>query len=354
MQLQKVSIRTQAPYDVVIGPGLLSEAGTYARSLLKASKIAVITDSNVAPLYLETVEESLRASGFSVTDFVFEAGEKSKNFTTLAAILEDLAAKGLTRSDALVALGGGVTGDITGLAAGLFLRGVPFLQMPTTVLAAVDSSVGGKTAVDLAAGKNLAGLFHQPRGVLCDTATLSTLSPEIFSEGLAEAIKYGILCDENLFEAFRPEITPEGIAPLVARCVAIKADYVAKDTFDKGVRAFLNLGHTFGHAIEKLSGFAVSHGAAVAVGTVLIARAGERMGLTAPGTAQAVARLFADKRLPVETPYPPEALAEAALGDKKRSADAITLVMVERIGKTFLKTVPVEELARIARLAKEA
>ncbi len=350
----EVEIRTGTPYVVTIGEGLLDESGTIASRVLKAKRLMVVTDTNVAPLYLDQTVASLKQAGFEVEHFIFEAGEQSKTLQTLGALLEKLAETRMTRTDAIVALGGGVTGDLAGFAAGVYARGIDFIQIPTTLLAAVDSSVGGKTAVDLKAGKNLAGVFLQPKAVICDTKTLATLPPETFADGLAEAIKYGILCDAALFEAFKACVTPENIAPIIARCVQIKADYVTQDTFDHGVRAYLNLGHTFAHAIEKLSVFQVTHGSAVAIGMVLIAKAGEAMGITQTGTAAAIESLLKTKGLPVTTVFNANDLAREAAGDKKRSGDDITLILIDRIGSTFLKKIPVTDLIKYATAAKDA
>ena len=338
-----VHIPTARAYDVTIGAGLMERAGELIKRAHGPCRAAVISDSNVAPLYLERCEKSLRNAGFDTASYVFPAGERSKSLATLSDILEFLASAGLTRSDLVVALGGGVTGDMAGFAAAVYQRGIAFAQVPTTLLAAVDSSVGGKTAVNLAAGKNLAGAFWQPVAVVCDTDTLNTLTPEVFADGAAEAIKYGILCDRALFSGFGDDARPD-IDRVIARAVEIKSEYVVGDERDHGTRSFLNLGHTMAHAIEKLSGYTFPHGHAVAVGTVMIARAGERLGVTSPGTAEALTRVYEKNGLPVAVSYGAEELYRAALGDKKRSGGDITLVMIEEIGKCFLKKLPVAEL----------
>ncbi|MGX8698376.1 MAG: 3-dehydroquinate synthase [bacterium] len=340
-----VPIQTKSPYAVRIGRGLIDSCGEEVRRVHAPCRVAVAADSNVAPLYGARVLASLEKCGFSGFLLTFPAGEGSKNLQTLGMLLEGMAEGGLTRSDLVLALGGGVTGDMAGLAAGLYQRGLPFVQLPTSLLAAVDSSVGGKTAVDLPQGKNLVGLFHQPALVLCDTDTLSTLPPLWFRDGLGECVKYGVLRDAALLTGLT-----EDIPALIARCVSIKAEYVTRDEEDRGERRFLNLGHTFAHAIEVLSGYTTPHGHAVAIGMVLVARAGEKLGLTAPGTADKIAAILAAHGLPAATAFPPEALARAALGDKKREGGRITLVFPEKIGSCFLKTLPVEELERVARL----
>ena len=349
---ETVRINTSRPYDVIIGSGILDSCGEYLYDLLWGKRLAVVTDDIVAGLYLERVMKSLESSGFRVFSVVFPHGEGSKNMGVLAEILEELAEGGLTRADAVVALGGGVTGDMAGFAASVYQRGIPFAQIPTTLLAAVDSSVGGKTAVDLAAGKNLAGVFAQPVRVICDTDTFNTLPPEVFADGCAESIKYGVLTDPELFESFS-RLDKSRLPELVARCVRIKGDYVERDEFDTGDRRFLNLGHTMGHAIEKLSSYTFPHGHAVGVGMVMIARAGEKLGLTEAGTAEAIAAALENNDLPVSSPYSPEELYSAAIGDKKRMGGKITVVIPEKIGSCSLKTMPVNELLELARLGKE-
>ncbi len=328
--MKQVRTKTGAPYDVLIGGRLLRETGALVGARLAPCRAVLVTDSNVAPLYAGTVEESLRAAGFAVTRHVFPAGEAGKNIETLTGILTALADAGLTRTDLVVALGGGVTGDMAGLAASLYLRGVRYVQLPTTLLAAVDSSVGGKTAIDFAGRKNIVGAFYQPSLVICDTDTFGTLTPEIYRDGLAESVKYGVICDAALFERFASEKTLD-IEEIVARCVAIKGDIVAQDEHDTGLRQLLNFGHTPGHAIEACSRYGVSHGHAVATGMLIMARAAQRAGICRDDTVPRLARVLQTFGLPVGTPYTAAELASAALADKKRRGDGITLVVPERL-----------------------
>jgi len=351
--IQTIHIHVNPSYSVSIGPGLLSGCGERIREAVGLCRAAVITDSTVAPLYLDTVEESLRNAGFSVSSFVFPAGEEHKTLSTLSEILEFLARERLTRTDCVVALGGGVTGDMAGFAAGVYLRGVRCVQLPTTLLAAVDSSVGGKTAVDLRAGKNLAGVFFQPAAVLCDTDCLKSLPADVFAGGAAEAIKTGILCDESLFDRFDTDQLQAGLSEIIARCVAFKGSVVEQDEFDTGLRRTLNLGHTAGHAIEQCSGYTIAHGHAVAIGTVLIARAAEALGWCETPCADRIAAVLARSGLPVSTTYGAGELADAALADKKRTGGDITLVIPRRIGECFLKKIPVAELEAVFRAGLE-
>ncbi len=350
--MKKVRIGTDAPYDVLVGGGLLRQAGARIAELAAPCRAVLVTDSNVAPLYAGTVEESLCAAGFAVTRHVFPAGEAHKNMETLTGILTALAEAGLTRTDLVVALGGGVTGDMAGLAASLYLRGVRYVQLPTTLLAAVDSSVGGKTAIDFAGRKNIVGAFYQPSLVLCDTGTFRTLTPELYRDGLAESIKYGVICDAALFERFALEETPD-MEEIVTRCVAIKGDIVAQDEHDTGLRQLLNYGHTPGHAIEACSRYGVSHGHAVATGMLIMARAASRAGICTDGTARRLEQALQKAGLPVSTPYSAAALAAAALADKKRKGSDITLVVPEQMGRCILYRVPVTELASFFALGME-
>ena len=345
MSIQTIHVRTDPEYDVVIGPGLLQECGARLKEVLPLCHMAVVTDSNVAPLYLERVESSLERAGFQVSAYVFPAGEGSKDFDTLSDILEFLAREQLTRVDCVAALGGGVTGDMAGLAAALYLRGVKYVQLPTTLLSAVDSSVGGKTAIDLKAGKNLAGAFLQPSAVLCDTDCLETLPPDVFADGAAEAIKTAVLSDAALFNSMEDGgsmmVDP---AAIIAECVKYKAGVVERDEKEQGERKLLNLGHTVGHAIEKCSGYTIPHGHAVAAGLAIISRSAEALGMTEEPIARRICACLTALGLPVSTEFPPDLLKEAALADKKRAGDSITLVIPKKIGRCTLETVPVDSL----------
>lgn len=345
--IQTIEVHTSPAYTVSIGSGLLRTCGAELRHLMAPCHVAVITDSTVAPLYLGTVSASLQNAGFAVSSYVFPAGESHKNFDTLAAILEFLAEERLTRTDCLVALGGGVTGDMAGLAAALYLRGIRYVQLPTTLLSAVDSSVGGKTAIDLHAGKNLAGAFLQPTAVLCDTDCLATLPASVFADGAAEAIKTGILCDEALFSLFEDGTLTADPAEAIARCVAYKAGVVERDEKEQNERRLLNLGHTIGHAIEKCSGYALPHGHAVAAGLAMMARSAERLGWTEEPIAARICACLTKNNLPISTKYAATELARVASADKKRTGDDITIVVPRKIGVCELRKLPVSDLTQI-------
>ncbi len=341
--MKKIKVKASVEYDVIIDGGILSRAGELSLSVINPCKVCIVTDDTVNALYSDTVEESLKGAGFSVSKFVIAHGEASKSTANLISLLEFLARNKLTRSDCIFALGGGVVGDLAGFAAAVYLRGIKFIQIPTTLLAAVDSSVGGKTAVDLEAGKNLMGAFHQPSLVICDYKTLDTLSPEIFADGCAEVIKYGIINDRALFELLKEGIG-ENIEEIIACCVLNKSNIVAEDEFDTGIRQLLNLGHTVGHAIEARSNFAISHGSAVSMGMVIVTRAAVSMGICPKGELDDIISVIRGASLPTDCPYSADELVDTALSDKKRFGDMISLVVPYSIGDSRLLKIDVSEL----------
>lgn len=341
--MKTIHISASKNYDVLIGRGLLREAGSRIAAVSSSACAAVISDDRVFRLYGETVCASLEAAGLRAVSYVFPHGESSKNLLEYAKILNFLAENRVTRADVLVALGGGVTGDLGGFAAATYLRGIRFVQLPTTLLAAVDSSVGGKTAVDLPAGKNLAGAFYQPELVLCDLDTLDTLPREIFLDGCAEVIKYGVLYDPALFAHLAARTLHFDREAVIARCVELKRDVVAQDEFDTGVRMKLNLGHTVGHGVEARSGFTVSHGKAVAIGMAVIARAAEKKGFCTADTRRQIEDVLRAFGLPTRTEEP-AALADAALSDKKRTGGTVRLIVPRTVGECGIEPVPVAQL----------
>ena len=331
-----VHVNASRAYDVLIGPGLLSRAGELMRNVIRTCRAVIITDSTVNALYGDIVEKSLIHAGYSTLRHVFPAGEQNKNLETLRDILEFLAENHMTRTDVIVALGGGVTGDTAGFAAAVYARGIRFVQIPTTLLAAVDSSVGGKTAVDLRAGKNLAGAFHQPSLVITDTDVMRALPKALLSDGAGEMIKHGVLSDPEMFNWLCQPDWIERLDEIIARNVSIKRDVVNADEFEAGLRQTLNLGHTFGHAIEKCSDFTLSHGQCVGIGLVIAAGAAHQ-----PEVCKAIITANRSCGLPVRSPYPADVLTQAALSDKKRKGDSITLVLPESIGRCKLEKIDV-------------
>ncbi len=333
---------SRGAYKVLIGRGILQEELPRAVAGTGASRAAVFADSNVAPLHLGHILELLP----DAAAHVFPAGESSKNLGTISELLGFLAENQFTRKDIVIALGGGVTGDMAGFTAAVYLRGIRFIQVPTTMLAAIDSSVGGKTGVDLPQGKNLVGAFWQPTAVLCDTALLDTLPERILFDGMAEAVKYGVIRDEALFGMLDSDGCLDGhLQEVVAQCVRIKAEIVSQDEFDRGDRALLNFGHTVGHAVEARSGFAISHGEGVAIGMVAMTRIAEARGWCASGTSERLVHALKRYRLPTELPFGWKELADIMLHDKKRSGDAITIVVPECIGRCVRREIPVKMLS---------
>ena len=349
--MRRITVEVSTQYDILIQRGLLQRAGGEIARVTKLCKVAIITDSQVAPLYEGQLSQSLEDAGFTVCTFVFPAGEQSKHIGTIADSLEFLAQEEMTRGDIIVALGGGVVGDMAGFCAAIYQRGIGFVQIPTTLLAAVDSSVGGKTAIDLKAGKNLAGAFYQPLLVLCDTAVLDTLPDEIFSDGMAEVVKYGIIADAVLFDKVRNGVDAKDMDEIIERCVSIKRDIVNRDEFDTGERQVLNLGHTFGHSIEKSSQFETSHGKAVAMGLVLIARAAEATGRATEGLVEDVKKALEANGLSTEANISVSALAQGTLVDKKRRGGEISFVFPEKIGRCRIEKIPIAEVEKLAEQA---
>ena len=345
--MKTITVSASRTYDIRIGHGLLTTLGEAVRGLGKVEKVFLVSDTQVYPLYGGAAEASLKAAGYAVSSFVFPAGEESKNGETFLKLLNALAQAGLSRSDLLIALGGGVVGDLAGFAAACYLRGIRFVQIPTTLLAAVDSSVGGKTAIDLPAGKNLAGAFYQPSLVLCDLDALDTLPEDIFRDGCAEVIKYGVLYDPELFSQLETSGLDFDREAVIARCVALKRDVVMEDEKDTGSRMKLNLGHTFGHAVEAHSRFTLSHGKSVAIGLAIIARASASMGICSEADAARIVSVLKAFGLPVQTQYTAEALLPYLLSDKKRSGGTVNLILPEAIGRCIVSPTPVSQLQSI-------
>ena len=342
--MKVISVNASGHYDIIIGTGLLSNAGEYIQKVQKKCKVAIISDTNVWPIYGETLNNSLLNSGFSPVSFVFPAGEASKNSETYFQILNFLAKENLTRTDLVVALGGGVVGDIAGFAAATFLRGVRFVQIPTSLLAMVDSSVGGKTAIDLPAGKNLVGAFKQPLLVLCDISALTSLPYSYFVDGCAEVVKYGMLYDRALLAY----LTESGLnfdrENVIARCIAWKRDVVQEDEFDNKQRQKLNLGHTIGHGIESVSNYEISHGRAVAAGMAIITRAAVHFGYCNIKAYEALEACLRQFGLPLGTDISADELYSSALSDKKRSGGSVNLIIPRQAGQCDIIPTPVEKM----------
>ena len=341
-----IQVNASKTYDVHIGNGLLDQTGKYARETMGGEKVVIVTDDIVDGLYFSQVEDSMKQYGYQVLKFMIRNGEQSKNTKNYIALLNFLAQQKVTRSDCIVALGGGVPGDLSGFAAATYLRGISYMQIPTTLLAMVDSSVGGKTAIDLETGKNLAGAFYQPNVVVCDPQTLNSLPDHVFADVCAEVIKYGVILDEELFYWLRSPIIPQ-IERIIARCVKIKRDIVMQDEHDHGVRQLLNFGHTIGHAIEANSNFTVSHGSGVAIGMCIAAKISVSKGLCVKQCAEEIEELICAYHLPVRTGFTAQQLCLSALSDKKRSGSSINLILPERIGCCVIRSIPVDDLEKV-------
>lgn len=336
-----VNIEASKSYSTTISTNLLSDLGNTASHICKPCNICIVTDDNVAKLYLNSAKTSLEQAGFATHSFIFTHGEKNKTTKTVSDILEFLAEKGFDRTDLIVALGGGITGDIAGFAAACYMRGIRYIQVPTTLLAAVDSSVGGKTGVNLSRGKNLAGAFWQPEAVLCDISTFKTMPKAHYADGLAEAVKCAMIGDAALFDLLRSKAYD--IEEVIERCVSLKAGIVNKDEKESGVRALLNFGHTVGHAIEKCTEYGISHGSAVAIGMVVMTRAAENNAIAETGLTKQLTETLFSLDLPVTLKENQENILEKVESDKKKRGNEITLVIPERIGRCVLKTMQVQE-----------
>lgn len=343
--MKKLTVHVGKTYEILIEKGIMQNCGSYIKRVSNAKKVCVITDSNVAPLYLAQVVGSLEKEGYGVCSFTFKAGESSKTTKTVVEMVEYLAENGLTRKDLVVALGGGVCGDMAGFASAVYLRGIDFVQMPTTLLSQVDSSVGGKTGVDLPQGKNLCGAFHQPILVLMDPLALNTLSDHFFSDGMGEVIKAGCIKSAKLFEKLENTDVKENIEDIIFDCVDIKRGVVERDEKEQGERALLNFGHTIGHGIEKLYHFSgISHGEAVGVGMLMISEIGERAGLTEKGTAERIKKVLEKYNMKTSDAHSVEDIIQAMQSDKKRTASGINFVMLKSIGDSFIYPVENENI----------
>ena len=343
--MTRIEVKASGHYQVRIGTGLLSQMGPEVRKLLPQARMAaIVTDHTVGKLYLAQVGSSLAKAGIQPRPLACPPGEASKNGGQYLSLLELLARDGLTRTDVIIALGGGVIGDIAGFAAATYLRGIAYIQVPTTLLAMVDSSVGGKTGIDLPSGKNLAGAFHQPSLVLCDTDALRSLPEYTFRDGLAEVIKYGMLGSQSLLEQLSDDMSQNTLESVIAQCVTMKRDIVQRDEFDQGERMLLNLGHTIGHAIERLSNYELSHGFAVSIGMAMDTRAAVKQNLCPPECLDTLEQLLARFGLPSKSAYSAEDIYTAALHDKKRAGGTISIVVPKELGKCALMTFRLEAL----------
>ena len=354
MHIETVNLEDNS-YPIFIGEGASLSLENF-EGYIAGKDIAIVTNEVVAPLYLNEISDLF--SNMNVIEYILPDGEQEKKLKTVHKIIDRLMEAGFGRDSTLIALGGGVVGDITGFTASIFMRGINFIQIPTTLLAQVDASVGGKTAVNHKSGKNLIGSFYQPKCVICDSIFLATLKASEISAGLSEIIKYGLIYDSEFFLWLQKNIQqivsndPAAVAHVVQRSCAIKAEIVAQDEKEQSVRALLNFGHTFGHAIEKLTGYGNwTHGDAVAVGMVLAARLSEKMSLITPEDVQNIEEILTAANLPISLPnIDPAELLAAMQSDKKVKDRNIQLVLLKNIGEAFLTAdYSQEDLANILR-----
>ncbi|MEG0770254.1 MAG: 3-dehydroquinate synthase [Clostridia bacterium] len=340
--MKKITVNAKNAYNIIIGEKTLEECGILIKQNFGDRNYCIISDDIVWKLYGAVLEKTLTENSISFKHFIFKNGEKSKNLSTANDIYNFLSKINFTRNDIIIAFGGGVVGDISGFVASTYLRGVKYIQIPTTFLAQIDSSVGGKTAVDIAAGKNLVGTFWQPSEVYCDPCLLKTLSADIFSDGASEAIKYGVIYDKNIFQLIANDIN-EHLNEIIYKCISIKRDIVEKDEFDNGIRMILNFGHTLGHCIEMHSGFRITHGKAIAIGMSIICKYGEEYGYTKKGTYDLLTYTLRKNHLPTSYEAKLNEFIDIAKNDKKCSGDNITIAFLEQIGKATTATLPFEE-----------
>lgn len=336
--MRKISVKASHDYDIFAGHNILSMIHETAEKFSDGKKALIVSDTNVFPLYGAEVSDELKTAGYETAEFIFEAGERSKNTDTLSCLWEKAAGLHMSRSDIFVALGGGVAGDLAGFAAATYLRGIKYINIPTSLLSMVDSSVGGKTAVDLKNGKNLAGAFWPPAAVICDTEMLETLPEKYFSDGMAEVIKYGMI---NMPEILDGKLSTE---EMIIKCIEDKKQIVEADEHDNSIRQLLNFGHTAGHAIERCSGYTVPHGTAVGEGMIIMTKAAVRKGICDEGSLIKLKDALKRYSLPEDTCYSPDELYKNILSDKKIRGNKITAVIPETAGRCVLKTFELHEL----------
>lgn len=340
--MQKIRVNT-GNYDIIIGNKCLDGLGSYVKPLLGRGKALVVTDQNVSKLYLDTVIKSLQDAGVNCLPFVTPGGEENKNTEVYLSVIDELAGQSFTRDDAVVALGGGVCGDTAGFAAATFLRGISLIQVPTTLLSAIDSSVGGKTGINLKHGKNLLGAFHQPRLVYCDTDTFKSLPRSEFLNGTGEGIKYAVLNGGEILSLLQNGLDQSNLERFVTLCALYKKNIVERDEYERGERKLLNLGHTIGHAVEKLSAYTVPHGAAVVKGIYAILTAAKSRGLP-QGDFDTIAELIKSYGFDTNIPYPHQSVLSEIVHDKKMTAEEnINFVDILGVGSCAVRKASLSE-----------
>lgn len=344
--MQRIKIKASTNYEVVIGKDLLKKVGPEILKVVPCCKVLIVSDDRVAPKYMSTVLDSMSSVGYDVSTYVLKHGEKSKNSENYLKILNHLAELGFTRRDLLVALGGGVVGDLTGFVASTFMRGIKYVQVPTTLLAGIDSSVGGKTAIDLKSGKNLVGTFYQPAKVIFDVKTLETLPEKEYLNGLGEAVKYAIMDGGEIYELVKDGLSHDELERFCTLCVKSKKQVVEKDEKEGGYRQILNLGHTIAHAIEKMSGYTIPHGRCVAMGIKAIADVSLKNGWLDVESSVLIEKMLRNNGLMTPPPYKVEDMIDVIKSDKKMKGDTITIVVINKIGRCDFVDIKIDRLKK--------
>lgn len=361
--MQSIPVNTASrAYDVAVARTCLDSVGKSARNATQGHTAFIVSDSNVWPLWGEPVLKSLEAAGFSVYHYAFLAGEPSKHLGTLSEVLEAMAEVPLCRDDIVIALGGGVVGDVAGFAGATYMRGIQVIQVPTSLLAMVDSSVGGKTAVDLRGGKNLAGAFWQPSAVIASLECLSTIDANLLTDSCGEVIKHAVLADPSLFAELETkpvnardaqgQLDYERLERIVARNIEIKRDVVTKDEKERGLRQTLNLGHTVGHAIESANNYQLGHGSSVAAGMCITARACAKKGICSDECAERIVACVAAHGLPTTSEIETEVLFEHALADKKRHGDTVNAILIKDIGSVYVEPMSLNDFKELIEMGR--
>ncbi|MBQ2882005.1 MAG: 3-dehydroquinate synthase [Clostridia bacterium] len=345
--MRRIKVKTSREYNVLVGSGAIEYINEELKAVLKAKRILIVTDDNVEPLHLKGLKERLEGSYLCFTH-ILKNGEENKNIDAVLGILSELQKNEFDRDDAVVALGGGVVGDISAFSASIYMRGIDFINIPTTLLSQVDSSVGGKTGVDFGGAKNIVGSFYQPKAVICDTDFFKTLPDNIFADGCAEVIKYAFINDKELLEVIEDGIK-KNIDDIVYRCVSDKNDVVSNDEFDRGLRGLLNFGHTVGHAVESLSSYKISHGSAVSIGMRIVTEAFEKAGACKSGVCEKLVSVLKENNLPIECGFSAEDIINAVRKDKKKSGDSISVIVPKELCKCEIEKMSFEKLYSVIK-----
>ncbi len=345
--MKSIEVNTSRKYNVIVGSGAIDALRISLENVIGAKKIMIVSDDNVAPLHLENLKNKI-GNSFEFFTHVLSNGEEHKNIEAVLGIISDMQDHEFDRNDAVMALGGGVVGDISAFAASVYMRGIDFVNIPTTLLSQVDSSVGGKTGVDFGGAKNIIGSFYQPKLVVCDTDYLNTLPSNIFADGCAEVIKYAFINDPDLLCVIEDGIR-KNIDEVVYRCVRNKNKIVSTDEFDRGLRGLLNFGHTVGHAVESLSAYRISHGSAVSIGMRIITEAFEKADICEKGVSDKLTAVLQANDLPIESGFTAEDIIDVIRKDKKKSGENISVIIPKSLCKCEIEKMSFEKLYSIIK-----